>query len=66
MCRSLRGYDIAGVERGEFNLWLIPHQKIASLYWRSDTHTHTLSLPEIIILSAANNRGYKNKNNWQS
>jgi hypothetical protein len=26
---------------GEFTLRLIPHQKVAPLYWRSDTHTHT-------------------------
>jgi hypothetical protein len=40
MCRVWRGYDVAGVGGGEFTLRLIPHQKVAPLYWRSDTHTH--------------------------
>jgi hypothetical protein len=26
---------------GEFTLGMIPRQKEAPLYWRSDTHTHT-------------------------
>jgi hypothetical protein len=26
---------------GEFTLRLVPRQKIALLYWRLDTHTHT-------------------------
>jgi hypothetical protein len=25
---------------GEFTLRLVPRQKVAPLYWRSDTHTH--------------------------
>ena len=25
---------------GEFTLWLVPRQKVAPLYWRSDTQTH--------------------------
>ena len=40
MCRVWRGYDVAGIGGGEFTLWLILHQKVAPLYWRSDTHTH--------------------------
>jgi hypothetical protein len=36
-----REYDIAGIGGGEFTLRLIPCQKVAPLYWRSDTHTHT-------------------------
>jgi hypothetical protein len=42
--RSLRGYDIAGIGGGEFNLQLVLRQRVAPLYWRSDTHTHTLTL----------------------
>jgi hypothetical protein len=42
MCRVWRGYEIAGVGGGEFTLRLVPRQKVAPLYWRSDTHTHTL------------------------
>jgi hypothetical protein len=41
MCRVWRGYDVTGVGGGEFTLQLIPRQKVAPLYWRSDTHTHT-------------------------
>jgi hypothetical protein len=41
MCGVWREYDIAGVGGGEFTLRLIPHQKVAPLYWRLDTHTHT-------------------------
>jgi hypothetical protein len=44
MCRAWRGYGVAGVGGSEFALWLILHQKAASLYWRSDTHTHTLAV----------------------
>ncbi len=39
--RSLEGYDVAGVGRGEFSLRLASRQRVAPLYWRSDTHTHT-------------------------
>ncbi len=35
-----RGYDVAGVGEGEFALQLVLHQRVAPLYWRSDTHTH--------------------------
>jgi hypothetical protein len=35
------GYDIAGIGGGESTLQLILRQKVVSLYWRSDTHTHT-------------------------
>jgi hypothetical protein len=41
MCGVWREYDFAGVEGGEFILRLIPRQKVAPLYWRSDTHTNT-------------------------
>jgi hypothetical protein len=41
MCGVWRGYVVAGVEGGEFTLRLILRQKVAPLYWRSDTHTHT-------------------------
>ncbi len=34
---------------GEFTLRLIPHQKVAPLYWRSDTHTHTLRVPTYLF-----------------
>jgi hypothetical protein len=43
MCGVWREYDVAGIGGGEFTLWLIPRQKVAPLYWRSDTHTHTLT-----------------------
>ena len=38
---SEREYDVAGVGGGEFTLRLVPRQKVAPLYWRSDTQTHT-------------------------
>jgi hypothetical protein len=41
MCGVWRGYDVAGVGGGEFALRLASRQKVAPLYWRSDTHTHT-------------------------
>ncbi len=41
MCGVWRGYDVAGIGGGEFTLRLVPRQKVAPLYWRSDTHTHT-------------------------
>jgi hypothetical protein len=41
MCRVWRGYDVAGVGGGEFTLRLVSRQRVAPLYWRSDTHTHT-------------------------
>ncbi len=40
-------WSLEGVQRrrrwggGESTLRLIPHQKVAPLYWRSDAHTHT-------------------------
>jgi hypothetical protein len=40
MCGVWREYDVAGVGGGEFTLRLTPRQKVAPLYWRSDTHTH--------------------------
>jgi hypothetical protein len=40
MCRVWREYDVAGIGGGEFTLRLIPRQKVAPLFWRSDTHTH--------------------------
>ncbi len=41
MCGVWREYDVAGIGGGEFTLRLTPRQKVAPLYWRSDTHTHT-------------------------
>jgi hypothetical protein len=41
MCGVWREYDVAGVGGGEFTLQLILRQRVAPLYWRSDTHTHT-------------------------
>jgi hypothetical protein len=41
MCGVWRGYDVAGVGGGEFALRLVSPQRVAPLYWRSDTHTHT-------------------------
>jgi hypothetical protein len=41
MCGVWRGYDVAGVGRGEFALQLVSRQRVAPLCWRSDTHTHT-------------------------
>jgi hypothetical protein len=35
-------YDIAGVGGGEFALRLVPHQRAASFYWRTRTHSHTV------------------------
>jgi hypothetical protein len=29
---------------GKFTLRLILRQKVAPLYWKSDTHTHTLAM----------------------
>ncbi len=43
MCGVWRGYDIAGIGGGEFALRLVLRQRVALLYWRSDTHTHTRS-----------------------
>jgi hypothetical protein len=40
MCGVWRGYDVAGVGGGKFALQLVLHQRVAPLYWRSDTHTH--------------------------
>ncbi len=40
MCGVWRGYDVAGVGGGEFALQLVLRQRVAPLYWRSDTHTH--------------------------
>jgi hypothetical protein len=51
MCRFWRGYDVAGVGGGKFTLRLIPRQKVAPLYWRSDTHTHTHTHTHIHIIS---------------
>ncbi len=42
MCGVWRGYDVAGVGGGEFALRLVSRQRVAPLYWRSDTHTHTM------------------------
>jgi hypothetical protein len=42
MCGVWRGYDVAGVGGGEFALRLVLRQRVAPLYWRSDTHTHNL------------------------
>ncbi len=47
MCGVWRGYDVAGVGGGEFALQLVSRQRVAPLYWRSDTHTHTV-LPTVI------------------
>jgi hypothetical protein len=44
MCGAWRGYDVTGIEGGEFTLQLIPYQKVASLYWRSDMRTHKQKL----------------------
>jgi hypothetical protein len=41
MCGVWRGYDVTGVGGGEFALQLVSRQRVAPLYWRSDTHTHT-------------------------
>ncbi len=41
MCGVWRGYDVADVGGGEFALRLVSRQRVAPLYWRSDTHTHT-------------------------
>jgi hypothetical protein len=46
MCGVWREYDVAGIGGGEFTLRLIPRQKVAPLYWRSDTHTHTQSMSQ--------------------
>ncbi len=46
MCGVWRGYDVAGVGGGEFTLRLVPRQKVAPLYWRSDTHIHTHTQPQ--------------------
>jgi hypothetical protein len=43
MCGVWRGYDIAGIEGGEFALRLVSRQRVAPPYWRSDAHTHTLA-----------------------
>jgi hypothetical protein len=32
MCGVWRGYDVAGIEGGEFTLRLVPRQKVAPLY----------------------------------
>ncbi len=45
MCGVWRGYDVAGVEGGEFALRLVSRQRVAPLYWRSDTHTYTTPSP---------------------
>ncbi len=44
MCGVWRGYDVTGVGGGEFALRLALRQRVAPLYWRSDTHTHTQPL----------------------
>jgi hypothetical protein len=41
MCGVWRGYDVAGIGGGEFAPQLVSRQRVAPLYWRSDTHTHT-------------------------
>jgi hypothetical protein len=38
---SEREYDVAGIGGGEFALRLVPRQRAAPLYWRSQSHTHT-------------------------
>jgi hypothetical protein len=49
MCGAWRGHDVAGVEGGEFILPLILRQKVASLYWRPDAHTHTHTLDTDVV-----------------
>ncbi len=44
MCGVWRGYDVAGVGGGEFALQLVSRQRVAPLYWRSDTHTQIVNL----------------------
>jgi hypothetical protein len=55
MCGVWREYDVAGIGGGEFTLRLIPRQKVAPLYWRSDTHTHTHILnnkyPTLLVIA---------------
>ena len=38
MCGVWREYDVTGIGGGEFTLQLILRQKVAPLYWRSDTY----------------------------
>jgi hypothetical protein len=40
MCGVWTVYDVAGVGGGEFAMRLVSRQRVAPLYWRSDTHTH--------------------------
>ncbi len=44
---------------GEFTLRLIPHQKVAPLYWRSDTHTHTMVTAQVVLKLARSCVGAK-------
>jgi hypothetical protein len=60
MCRVWRGYDLAGVGGGEFALRLASHQRVAPLYWRSDTHTHTHTHTWLIHVKASVKEGNKN------
>jgi hypothetical protein len=45
--RSPRGYNAAGIGRGEFALRLVPRQRAAPLYWRSSSPTHSHMSPTL-------------------
>jgi hypothetical protein len=55
MCGVWSEYDVAGIGGGEFTLWLIPRQKVAPLYWRSDTHTHMMPLVQLALMLGLTN-----------
>jgi hypothetical protein len=50
---------------GEFALRLVSHQRVAPLYWRSDTHTHTHIKGKCNAISDAPSRSFGSNPAWK-